>query len=1844
MKKKSMLKSLLAMSLLITSIPGVMYSLMANTKAVEKEESYTKYVDPFVSTEVDYGQLFPGSVVPNGLVKLSPDTYPHATLDHVGYDYKKTQIQGFSHTRIEGVGGQGAGGDILVTPTYVQYTQRPKAETRAMKYEKSTEKAKPGYYKAELTPKTGNDTDVKDDNSIGRIVAEMTSDERTGYHRYTFPKAGNVNLMADLNYTYHGTDVRNAILDVVEQSDKTTALSGRVSARNVGGSGKYTLYFYMETSKPANNVKTWNGKQLDSKLTQRGNDLGAILNFDVKDNEALELKVSLSPISAEQAKIDMKNEINDWDFDAAYKRADKKWNDVLSKIKIETSEKSDPTGELKPLFYTHLYHMFMTPMNATSTTGIYRGTDGKIHEAKDYTHYDSWSLWDDYRKYPMIGLVMPDVYKDMVRSIADALEQGIVTWSHDKQPVPNVRTEHAVALLADGVAKGFADIDNLEAAYEEAKKIANKVVKDDINYVPGRVDKTVEYAYDDWALSLIAKALGKDDESEYFLKRSFNYKNLFRKDAVDSPFGDNKLGLLWTKDAAGNWTPGDPKKIGEHGLYQGSMWQYSMYGSNDVNGLMDLMGGKEELLDALRYLFGEHAPDNGRAMLHNAANEVELHSPYLFNFAGRPDKTQYWVRQIYTGETWNTGYASGPVKEKMYKLSPKGYLETMDDDTGTMAMMFVSAAMGIFPMTPGDTTFQIGSPFFEKVSLDVGNNKTFTIVANNVSPDNMYIQSAKLNGKSHDRTWIDYSEITRGGVLEFNMGDQPSTWAQNGVPAKSSSDNANTATYDKDEIAYSSSMLEESKLNNGSIDQKLSITLKTTKFNGTINEDLLATNKIKVSNLPKGLTAQVILVEENKVDIILSGKAQNHTLNDSIGNFGIEITDKALSEVISDSVRKVKDNIKIMFSDDKIEFSSTTLKESVNDDGSIVGNSTINLSGLSTFSGKLNEDFVETKKVTLTSVPKGLTPKVIKTGDKTAVLSFVGKAEKHDYDVDFGISFADEAFNGAKASQVENSTSGGMKALLLDFTYDKTTDLKKAISRAKLIKQDVYVSSSYDELNKAIAAGENILSKRTITSEEMASAISDINGACESLKLPTNALKRLEAEKSDAWSGGSLKNESTNLGGTYDNAWIQYKGIDFTNMDIDTINVRYSTRNDACATDGRIEVRENNKDGDLLGTVQIPLTSGWSDYKEVNVALDKKPEGLKDICFVLKGSTDATRIYIANIDYLQFSKGVPKQETNIKLEAEKSHSWSAGELKNEASNLGGTYNGAWIAYKDIDFGTQNLNSIDIKYATRTDKCVTDGTVEVREGNSTGNLLGVVSIPQTTGWSDYKVATAILNKRLNGKQDLCFVLKGTTSVDRPYIANVDYMEFKKTSIKSHVEAEDKSDWSAGSLKTEPNKDSAGKDLVNLGGTKDNSWVAYDNVEFDGSGITEMKFRYSHNPGTAGTNSKVDIFLDTQTGSPIGTIDLPTTNGWANYTVTSKSFDKPISGKHKVILVFHTDQSDRWVANVDWLEFETVEQVIEADKGELKNVYNTNEKLLNQASKYDAIGLNHFKEAMNYAAVIIDNKKATDNDVKIATGDLNNSLATLQYKIIFDLSDVIVDMELIEDIGYTSDSYSRLQESIKNAKGLGIDKEYDVYKTSYDALIDAHATLTVLNKNSLGLMIQQAENINLDLYTEKGKEDFIKALNEAKEVFKKLSLTQKEVDDVIAKLDKAMSALILKGVKTELKKAIDNAESKGKQYYTAESYAQLEKMLVIAKEVYSKEDASQEEINKATADLNNAIAALITNPDISTNPGDDNKPGDSDKVTTNDNSNIMLFAIMFVLSAGIYTVLRKKNCNK
>lgn len=1418
-KKIRLLAAAVAAAVLLTNVnysgfgePNKAYADENNPEIPYEGEDYTSYVDPFVGTDVDFGQLFPGAVTPNGLVKLSPDTYPHNTDDHAGYDYSKNQIEGFSHTRIEGVGGQGAGGDILITPTYVQYDSKPTAASRAQSYSHNDETAVPGYYSAELIPKTGTGSNYKENTAMGKIKAELTANTRTGYHRYTFPKDGKVSLVVDLNYTYHGTDIRNAIMDVV-QTDSVTAVSGRFSGRNVSGHGKYTMYFYMETNRPAAEVKTWLNSSLTEAESREGNDIGAVLSFDVQASTPLEVKVGVSPVSSIQAKKDMEKEMGGWDFDTVYNQAKEAWNEVLGKVKVENSAVSDPDGRLKKLFYTHLYHMFTTPVNATSTDNTFRGTDRKIYEADDYTYYDSWTLWDDFRKYPIIGLVLPQVYKDYIRSIADTMEYGIGTWGLDTQTVPTVRTEHAVALLADGIAKGFDDIDNLEIAYEKAKAIADSSVDstaESLGYIQGRVDKTVESSYDDWAISLLAKHSGNMEDYNRYLRRSFFYKNLFKADAVNASINgtNTSMGLLWPKDAAGNFMSANPEAYGNNGLYQGTLWQYTWWDSNDVNGLTDLMGSKEKMAQELHYLYGMQEPDNGSRMLHTNSNEIDLQTPYLFNFSGEPYNTQYWVRQIFTGKTWNrysgTGEYNPPIYDYVYKLAPQGFLETMDDDAGTMAAMYVAAAMGLFPMAPGDTTYQIGTPFFDKVTIDVGNGKQFIIEADHVSPQNYYIQSAELNGKSFNRTWIDYDEIIRGGTLKFQMGASPSEWAGDGVTAISSSDLADTKLYDTDDmLRYSTAAFSESDRNDGSIDDTLVISLQNTDavMVGAEGENLTETGKVTVENVPEGLTAAATWLDDKNIRINFTGNAVNHSLEDSIGNLTIRLEDSLFSEVIV-SKRREKTDIKIMYLDDMITFDKDRLYESVQNDGSITDTVRISLTGNSIFAGTLGEDFIEEGKIFLSNLPKGLSARAVKIDEKKLELSISGNAVENDADVDeLGIVFYDTAFLGAAASQINGSNYGGMRSLVLDFNPNWAERLSRIIEEGNKINPEDVTASSFSDLEEAIGKGQELLSRDDVKPTEYQEAYEKIVWALDGLTYSQSALKQLEAEQFTIWSGGNdLKTETSrdsegvslgNLGGTYDGAWIGFEKLNFGTGNFASVTVRYVNNSSRCSTDSSLEIHLGSPGGELVQTIPLsPSGSSWNAYttKTIQLTYSEKLKGIVDVYFVLRGTGavggGSGNVFVANLDWMKFNSAA----TYGIYQAENYSSWSGGALKTETSttsegesltNIGATYDGAWVSYNQVLFGGEGLGKIAVRYAGNTGRCGADARIELHLDSAEGELIDTISIvPANPDWSHYVTAEKELSKRVTGLHDIYLVMRAATTGSNPFVANLDWVSFQE----------------------------------------------------------------------------------------------------------------------------------------------------------------------------------------------------------------------------------------------------------------------------------------------------------------------------------------------------------------------------------------------------------------------------------------------------------------------------------
>jgi putative alpha-1,2-mannosidase len=672
--------------------PLFFFFLLSLCFPAQAQQDYTAYVDLFIGTAGDHGQLDPAACVPFGLVKLGPDTEPG---NHSGYDYHADKIKGFSHNRLSGTGCRGAGGNLLVKPGVGE----PNAA--ALPYDKTSEAAEPGYY-AVFFPTI-------------KTQAELTAANQTGLHRYAFPDTGQAFLMIDLKasfadfktYTYHLEGKREIV--------------GRVSARNVCNRGVYTQYFQILFSRPVQKFEVTDDK------------IYALFAADRRTD--MELQVTLSPISIEQARLDRRNAVGRKSFDRVCVEAQEAWNDMLGRVEVEGRE------EYKKLFYTHLYRSLLLPMNSTSTDGYYRGTDGKIYRAEGYTHYDGWSIWDTYRtKLPLITLLYPEYMTDIARSLTDLYRTGKEDWSGRNEPVPTVRTEHALLVLLDAYRKGIRDFD-VETAYagmlKEARKLPYK-----------SPDNILETSYDYWGIAQFAQLLGKEKDHEEYLSKAMNYRKIWHEkflvmnDRSDIMHGD--------------------------GLYEGTLWQYRWSVPWDIEGLIEMLGGERNFIAQLDHFFAND--------LYNHGNQPDIQAPFMFNAANEPKLTQKWVNKILakemtqhygTHEKWKTPYAG-----RIYKTTPDGFIPEMDDDAGTMSAWFVWAALGLYPLTVGEPVYQLSTPIFERIVIHPEEGKTFTIETEGFSDERFYIDRMELNEQTYHQYQLMHDTIRRGGKMLFVLTDR----------------------------------------------------------------------------------------------------------------------------------------------------------------------------------------------------------------------------------------------------------------------------------------------------------------------------------------------------------------------------------------------------------------------------------------------------------------------------------------------------------------------------------------------------------------------------------------------------------------------------------------------------------------------------------------------------------------------------------------------------------------------------------------------------------------------------------------------------------------------------------------------------------------------------------------------------------------------------------------------------------------------------------------------------------------------------------------------------------------
>jgi len=728
------------MTKLTSILSGSMLFLLACTGSAPKQvqlDRLTDFVDPFIGT-ADHGHTYPGAAYPFGQIQLSPDNGTQGWDWCSGYYYSDSIVAGFSHLHLSGT-GIGDLADISFMPvtsavTFVDGEKNSDFVTRyAGKYKHTQEVAKPGYYAVTL--------------ANNGVEAEFTVTERAGLHRYSFPEKGENNLLINLGFAINWDKPYKTELSVV---DSLLVTGTRLS--NGWGADQH-VFFAVRFSSPIT-------KSAIANVGGEGRAVG-VLSFR---NKQLLAKVGISSVSVANAIANLDASLSGWDFEATQKAASDAWEKELSKIRIQSN---DP--EQKKIFYTSLYHTMVAPALFSDLNGEFKGVKGDVQKAVGYNRYTVFSLWDTYRAlHPLFTLTQQSKVNDMVKTMLDHYKQtGVLpVWELEGNETWCMVGNHSISVIAEAILKGIGDFDQ-QLAYEAMKATSmndrdGMGLYDKLGYMPAdkiqqSVAKSEEIAVDDWAVAAVAQKLGKTEDAAYFAKRALNYKNYF----------DKETGFMRGKLSNGKWTtPFDPAYSKHEGsdYTEGNAWQYLWLAPQDVNGLIELLGGKEPFANKLEQLFtvaegvkGANASPDISGLIGSYAhgNEPGHHTTFLFNYAGRAWRTQELNRQI---------------QITMYTTKPDGLCG--NEDCGQMSAWYVFSAMGFYPVNPSELKYQFGSPIVQEAKLEVAPGKFFTMKAPLASKDNKYIQEVKLNGQKLDRSYITHQEIMDGGTLEFTMGAQ----------------------------------------------------------------------------------------------------------------------------------------------------------------------------------------------------------------------------------------------------------------------------------------------------------------------------------------------------------------------------------------------------------------------------------------------------------------------------------------------------------------------------------------------------------------------------------------------------------------------------------------------------------------------------------------------------------------------------------------------------------------------------------------------------------------------------------------------------------------------------------------------------------------------------------------------------------------------------------------------------------------------------------------------------------------------------------------------------------------
>jgi predicted alpha-1,2-mannosidase len=733
-----------------------------------RTSSWSDYIRPMVGTKGEEGNTYPGPSAPFGMIQISPDTDTTNWETDSGYDYADPTILGFSLTHLTGTGCPDLG-DFLFMPQverqdFVPGTKDHPKDGYQSAYSHDDELASAGYYKVKLQKSA--------------VLAEMTAGERAGILRFTFPASDEASIMLDLGHVINGGRWRVAESRVRIEDNSTITGFHLVN----GWAKERYLYFAARFSRPFDDTEIisagkpviYNTYRFRSRNEAVGTNLQFFAKYKTRANEVIQVKVAVSAVSAANALANLDAEIPGWDFEKLLDVTREKWNRELGKIEIEGSQ------EQKETFYTSMYHAFLAPNLYQDINGQYRGFDQNIHQAKGFTEFSVFSLWDTFRaEHPLFTLIQSRRDADMINSLLVHFDQSVdhllPMWELQGNETWCMIGYHAVPVIVDGYFKGVKGFD-VQHAYAAIKTTAmnpdydGAAVYAKLGWVPcdkedESLSKTLEYAYDDWCIAQMARALGKPDDYDYFMKRAASYKNIY----------DPDLGWMRPKDSHGNWrTPFDPHLFGGgtnlDDVTEATSSQYSWFVPQNVPGLIAMMGGNEKFVAKLDSLFDAKPSqmfiDNmstndmrGCIGEYWHGNEPSHHVIYLYSYAGQPWKTAQWLHQVVT-----TQYGNQPD-------SLCG-----NDDCGQMSSWYLFTCLGFYPVCPASDYYVIGAPQIPKATIHLSNGKKFTMTAENISNQNIYVQSVRVNGKNWRSPFLPYHELEKGGKLEFIMGSQPSQW------------------------------------------------------------------------------------------------------------------------------------------------------------------------------------------------------------------------------------------------------------------------------------------------------------------------------------------------------------------------------------------------------------------------------------------------------------------------------------------------------------------------------------------------------------------------------------------------------------------------------------------------------------------------------------------------------------------------------------------------------------------------------------------------------------------------------------------------------------------------------------------------------------------------------------------------------------------------------------------------------------------------------------------------------------------------------------------------------------